>query len=240
MSDPEIVARRDRGLRRRACSASSASTPTRCRQPRAHPAVQPDRRRVDRRAQRSTCPRWSARCSSRRSASSACSSSTSSSRPPTARRSPCGSTACWPRRRSRRGSTGTPLDIGAMLRTPDGKPALRDRHHRPPRPTRSASSSRRCVLSKLVTWMRRQSGTTDLRALLYMDEVAGYLPPTADAADEEADHDADEAGPGLRRRRRAGHAEPGRRRLQGDLQRRHVDDRPAADRAGQGTACSTA
>jgi hypothetical protein len=27
--------------------------------------------------------------------------------------------------------------------------------------------------------MRRQSGTTDLRVLLYMDEVAGYLPPTA-------------------------------------------------------------
>ncbi len=27
--------------------------------------------------------------------------------------------------------------------------------------------------------MRRQSGVTDLRALLYMDEVAGYLPPTA-------------------------------------------------------------
>ena len=35
------------------------------------------------------------------------------------------------------------------------------------------------VLSKFVTWMRRQSGTTDLRVLLYMDEVAGYLPPTA-------------------------------------------------------------
>ena len=35
------------------------------------------------------------------------------------------------------------------------------------------------MLAKLVTWMRRQSGTTDLRALLYMDEVAGYLPPTA-------------------------------------------------------------
>jgi hypothetical protein len=27
--------------------------------------------------------------------------------------------------------------------------------------------------------MRRQSGTSELRALLYMDEVAGYLPPTA-------------------------------------------------------------
>ncbi|MEQ9162228.1 MAG: DUF853 family protein, partial [Ilumatobacter fluminis] len=35
------------------------------------------------------------------------------------------------------------------------------------------------VHGKLVTWMRRQSGTTDLRAMLYMDEVAGYLPPTA-------------------------------------------------------------
>ena len=35
------------------------------------------------------------------------------------------------------------------------------------------------MLSKLVTWMRKQSGTTDFRALLYMDEVAGYLPPTA-------------------------------------------------------------
>ena len=35
------------------------------------------------------------------------------------------------------------------------------------------------ILAKLVTWMRRQSGVTDLRALLYMDEVAGYLPPTA-------------------------------------------------------------
>jgi hypothetical protein len=35
------------------------------------------------------------------------------------------------------------------------------------------------ILAKLVTWMRRQSGTTDLRAMLYMDEVAGYLPPTA-------------------------------------------------------------
>ena len=35
------------------------------------------------------------------------------------------------------------------------------------------------LLSKMVTWMRRQSGTTDLRALVYMDEVAGYVPPTA-------------------------------------------------------------
>ncbi len=35
------------------------------------------------------------------------------------------------------------------------------------------------VLSKLVTWMRTQPGTTDLRALVYMDEVFGFVPPTA-------------------------------------------------------------
>jgi Helicase HerA, central domain len=35
------------------------------------------------------------------------------------------------------------------------------------------------VLSKLVTWMRGQSGTSDLRLLAYMDEVFGFVPPTA-------------------------------------------------------------
>ncbi len=35
------------------------------------------------------------------------------------------------------------------------------------------------IFSKLVTWMRGQSGTPDLRALVYMDEVAGFAPPTA-------------------------------------------------------------
>ena len=35
------------------------------------------------------------------------------------------------------------------------------------------------VANELVAWMRRQSGTTSLRALFYMDEVFGYFPPTA-------------------------------------------------------------
>ena len=35
------------------------------------------------------------------------------------------------------------------------------------------------VLSKVVTWMRKQAGTPELRALVYMDEVFGYVPPTA-------------------------------------------------------------
>ena len=35
------------------------------------------------------------------------------------------------------------------------------------------------VLSKLISWMRGQQGSTDLRVLVYMDEVYGYVPPTA-------------------------------------------------------------
>jgi hypothetical protein len=33
------------------------------------------------------------------------------------------------------------------------------------------------VLDKVKTWMRRQGGTTQLRALVYMDEIFGYFPP---------------------------------------------------------------
>jgi Helicase HerA, central domain len=33
------------------------------------------------------------------------------------------------------------------------------------------------VLSKLITWMRRQPGTDRLRVLVYFDEVMGYVPP---------------------------------------------------------------
>jgi hypothetical protein len=35
------------------------------------------------------------------------------------------------------------------------------------------------VANELVGWMRRQPGTTSLRAIFYMDEVFGYFPPTA-------------------------------------------------------------
>lgn len=75
--------------------------------------------------------------------------------------------------------TGQPIDLQSMLWTPDGRPrcAVVTTAHLSDEQRQSATS---LVLSKLVTWMRRQSGTTDLRALLYMDEVAGYLPPTAE------------------------------------------------------------
>ncbi len=36
------------------------------------------------------------------------------------------------------------------------------------------------LLENLLTWVRRQSGTTSLRALLYFDEIFGFMPPTAE------------------------------------------------------------
>ncbi|WP_323594266.1 ATP-binding protein [Aliarcobacter butzleri] len=35
------------------------------------------------------------------------------------------------------------------------------------------------LLNQMVTWMRRQEGTTSLKALLYMDEIFGYFPPNS-------------------------------------------------------------
>jgi hypothetical protein len=74
--------------------------------------------------------------------------------------------------------TGQPLDIQTMLYTADGRGrcAIVTTAHLSDEERQFVTS---LILSKLVTWMRRQSGTTDLRALLYMDEVAGYLPPSA-------------------------------------------------------------
>ena len=73
---------------------------------------------------------------------------------------------------------GEPLDIGRLLTTEDGKPraSIFSISH--------LSDSERMffvtmLLNELLTWMRTQSGTSSLRALLYMDEIFGYLPPTA-------------------------------------------------------------
>lgn len=73
---------------------------------------------------------------------------------------------------------GEPLDIGRMLYTPEGKAraAIFTISH--------LSDSERMffvsmLLNEMLAWMRTQSGTSSLRALLYMDEIFGYLPPTA-------------------------------------------------------------
>ncbi len=73
---------------------------------------------------------------------------------------------------------GDPLDIQRLLWTPTGKPrvAILSIAH--------LSEAERMffmtiLLNEVVTWMRSQPGTSSLRALLYIDEVFGYLPPIA-------------------------------------------------------------
>ena len=45
-------------------------------------------------------------------------------------------------------------------------------------------SPSRCFLENLVSWMSRQPGATSLRALLYFDEIFGFLPPVAEPPPE--------------------------------------------------------
>ncbi len=73
---------------------------------------------------------------------------------------------------------GAPLDPQSLLFTAEGKPraAIIYLAHLSDEERMFVTT---LVFSKLVTWMRGQSGTSDLRALAYMDEVAGYVPPTA-------------------------------------------------------------
>lgn len=73
---------------------------------------------------------------------------------------------------------GPSLDIQSLLYEADGRPRCSIVYlaHLSEEERQFVVS---LVLSKVVTWMRAQSGTTDLRALLYMDEVFGFAPPTA-------------------------------------------------------------
>jgi uncharacterized protein DUF87 len=73
---------------------------------------------------------------------------------------------------------GEPLDPQAMLFTSAGKPrcAVVYLAHLSEEERQFVVT---LVFSKLVTWMRGQEGTPDLRALAYMDEVFGYVPPSA-------------------------------------------------------------
>ncbi|MCG3690623.1 ATP-binding protein [Aliarcobacter butzleri] len=41
------------------------------------------------------------------------------------------------------------------------------------------------LLNQMVAWMRRQEGTTSLKALLYMDEIFGYFPPSSNPASKQ-------------------------------------------------------
>ncbi len=73
---------------------------------------------------------------------------------------------------------GEPLDASGLLFSPSGKPKISviSIAHLGDRERMFFVST---LLSELVSWMRTQPGTGSLRAILYMDEIAGYLPPTA-------------------------------------------------------------
>jgi len=75
-------------------------------------------------------------------------------------------------------SAGEPLDAASLLFTPAGKPriAIISVAHLDDAQRMLAVS---LVLNAVLRWTRRQSGTSSLRALVYMDEVFGYLPPVA-------------------------------------------------------------
>jgi len=73
---------------------------------------------------------------------------------------------------------GDSLDAQRLLFTPEGKPRISIisiAHLSDPERMFVVT----LVLNELIGWMRRQSGTSSLRALLYMDEIFGYFPPTA-------------------------------------------------------------
>ena len=73
---------------------------------------------------------------------------------------------------------GDALDAGKLLFTADGRPrvsVLSIAH---------LGDAERMffitlLLNEIVAWMRAQPGTSSLRAILYMDEVFGFLPPVA-------------------------------------------------------------
>lgn len=74
---------------------------------------------------------------------------------------------------------GAAIDLNALLYTPEGKPriAIVSIAH--------LSDAQRMffvslLLSAAVGWTRSLSGTSSLRAVIYMDEIFGYLPPVAE------------------------------------------------------------
>ncbi len=74
---------------------------------------------------------------------------------------------------------GVPMDIDRLLYTEEGKPRhsviyiahLSDRER---------MFFVTLLLENILVWIRKQTGTTSLRAILYFDEVFGFFPPVAE------------------------------------------------------------
>lgn len=73
---------------------------------------------------------------------------------------------------------GEALDTGKLLYTESGKPRISVMS------IAHLDDNERMffvamLLNDLIAWMRSQQGTSSLRAILYMDEIFGYMPPVA-------------------------------------------------------------
>ncbi|MDH5567944.1 MAG: DUF853 family protein, partial [Myxococcales bacterium] len=73
---------------------------------------------------------------------------------------------------------GEPLEAGSLLYTSEGRPRISILS------IAHLSEAQRMfvvtmLLHQIIAWMRAQPGSRTLRALLYMDEIFGYFPPTA-------------------------------------------------------------
>lgn len=73
---------------------------------------------------------------------------------------------------------GEPLSADSLLYTDEGQPRLSVMS------IAHLSDTERMffvcmLLNELISWMRSQPGSSSLRAILYMDEIFGYIPPTA-------------------------------------------------------------
>jgi Helicase HerA, central domain len=75
-------------------------------------------------------------------------------------------------------NVGDSVDIQSLLHLPDGRPraAVISLAHLGDEERQFAVA---VILGRLLSWMRKQPGTSQLRALIYFDEVFGFVPPTA-------------------------------------------------------------
>ncbi|MEQ8846975.1 DUF87 domain-containing protein [Botrimarina sp.] len=79
---------------------------------------------------------------------------------------------------------GAPLDVQRLLYSEEGKPRLSIvsiAHLDDPQRMFLVT----ILLNEIIAWMRNQPGTGSLRALLYMDEVFGYFPPSKNPPSKE-------------------------------------------------------
>ena len=109
-------------------------------------------------------------------------------------------------------ATGESLDVSRLLGTATGRPRLSVLS------IAHLSDAERMffvtmLLNEVVSWVRTQPGSRSLRAILYMDEIFGYVPPTANPPSKRPMltllKQARAHGLGVR----TGHTEPGRPRL---------------------------